>query len=862
MAKKSPKKTGGGQKPKTTENIKKGATNKTEPKAAPKKQLSEPGPDLFEKVLGKKSVFVMAGLMALLLLVVFGGFAFGDKLFLFKDIGSDTINVFYPQLVHIADYLATDGIPKWSFNQGMGQNVLPLSIGDPFNWILFMMGKESLAYGIVWVEMLKIFTAGMLFYGFLRELKINYQTSMIGGILYAFSGFMIVGAGWYIFTTQGVYLALMLWGFERMFQRNSWWMFTLSVFVFSFNIPFDLYMAAILLFFYSTLRCIESSDSGIDWKRLLTMYGTMIIWGALGVFMSMAMLVSTVDQILNSPRVSGESAFFTELMSKSALTPVDTKQHLTIWGRLFSNDFFYGAQYELINNQITLPYKGWNNYLEAPALYCGLSTLLLLPQLMFYLDTRKRLIYGVGLLLAVLPLFFPFIRNTIWLYSGDYYRIFSLFVSVGLLLWGLHALDQIYKKQSVNLWVLAASTIFWLFLMFAPFMNSKDVAVDGGLRNILVIFLLAHAGAIAAMNFAQYRNSARIALLVLVAFEALYSGMSTYNSDRPVITKKEFKEKVGYNDVTVDAVKLLKEKDPSPFYRIEKSYKSGVAMHGSTNDAKVQDYFGSASYHSFNQKNYIRFLAGLDVIDAKDENQTRWASGVITRPLLQIISSTKYTLTQNNGMPAFFYTDFDSIGTLKIRTNPFFLPLGFTYDKVLEEATFEKMRNPASQSIKKQITLLKAMTLSAEDMTAFNALAKFDTNTVNVNYAPEELTNDVNALRAETLEISKFSQNHIVGKISVSKAKALFLSIPFDPSWSVKVDGQPAQLYLANMGFSALPLTAGEHSIELQFTPPYWTLSILMTVLGFVVFGGLIWWTRTWVKPYEGVEEVLVAEEV
>lgn len=852
MAKKTPKKTDGGQSPKTPTNTKKTTTAKVEkkelPKPTPQKPLSEPRPDFFEKVLGKNTVFLMAGLLFVLLMVVFGGFAFGDKLFLFKDIGSDTINVFYPQLVHVADYLATEGIPKWSFNQGMGQNILPLSVGDPFNWLLYMMGKDNLAYGIVWVEMLKIFMAGMFFYGFLRTLKLNYQTSMIGGILYAFSGFMIVGAGWYVFTTQGVYLALMLWGFERMLQKNSWWMFTLAVFLFSFNLPFDLYMAAFMLFFYSTLRFLEVY--GWKPKKLAILYLAMIVWGALGVFMSMAMLVSTVDQILNSPRVSGDSAFFTQLMSKSPLSPVDAKQHLTIWGRLFSSDFFYGAQYEIANNQMTLSYKGWNNYLEAPALYCGLSTLLLLPQVLWHLDNRKRLIYGAGLLLVLLPLFFPFLRNTIWLYSGDYYRIFSLFVSIGFLMWGLRALDLIYKKASVNLWVLVASLVFWLFLMFAPFMNSKEVAVDGGLRNILVIFLLAHAAAIAAMHFAQYRNSARIALLVLVAFEAIYTGLATYNAERPVITKKEFREKVGYNDVTVDAVALLKQKDPMPFYRIEKSYKSGVAMHGSTNDAKVQGYFGSSSYHSFNQKNYIRFLAGLDVIDSKDENQTRWASGVITRPLLQIISSTKYTLVQNNAMPPFFYTDFDSIGSLKIRSNPFFLPLGFTYDRVLEETVFGNLRNPANQSIKKQIALLKAMTLQAEDIAAFEGLATFDTANIAVNYAPEELTTDVNALRAETLEMTKFSQNKIAGKITVSKPKALFFSIPFDPSWSAKVDGKPTKLYLANMGFMALPLSAGEHTVELAFTPPFWTMSVLLTVLGFVVFGLLLWLTRKKVRPY------------
>src|SRR5512146_524561 len=53
-------------------------------------------------------------------LVVFRDFVLLRHVYLFKDIGSDSINSTYPTLFHVVDYLRTEGIPKWTFFQGMG----------------------------------------------------------------------------------------------------------------------------------------------------------------------------------------------------------------------------------------------------------------------------------------------------------------------------------------------------------------------------------------------------------------------------------------------------------------------------------------------------------------------------------------------------------------------------------------------------------------------------------------------------------------------------------------------------------------------------------------------------------------------
>ena len=71
------------------------------------------------------------------------------------------------------------------------------------------------------------------------------------------------------------------------------------------------------------------------------------------------------------------------------------------------------------------------------------------------------------------------------------------------------------------------------------------------------------------------------------------------------------------------------------FFRVEKSYASSPAAGVSLNDAKVQGYYGTSSYYSFNPLDYIGFLGALGVIDPTDPAQTNWTPGLKNRFVLQ-----------------------------------------------------------------------------------------------------------------------------------------------------------------------------------------------------------------------------------
>src|SRR5712692_952193 len=106
-------------------------------------------------------------LLLLVGLVVFRDFLLGDKLPLYKDIGSDSLNDSYPYFVHLSDYIRHTGFPSWSFYIGMGQSLSLFAgylVWQPIVWL----PRELIPQALVFQHLLKVVLVGLLFFRFLR----------------------------------------------------------------------------------------------------------------------------------------------------------------------------------------------------------------------------------------------------------------------------------------------------------------------------------------------------------------------------------------------------------------------------------------------------------------------------------------------------------------------------------------------------------------------------------------------------------------------------------------------------------------------------------------------------------------------
>jgi uncharacterized membrane protein YfhO len=750
---------------------------------------------------------------------VFKDYLLLKKLFLFKDIGSDTITTFYPQYLHISDYLRTEGIPKWSFNQGMGQNIFPGGIADPFNLILYALGRDYLAYGIVYIEFLKVFLAGIVFYYYLKLLDLTKYTSLLGSLLFAFSGYMILGTSWWATHSSVVlYGAFLLFAFEKLFKQNSWiWLPPAVVLIADTKIVF--YAEFLLL--YALFRFI--SEKGWQTKKFFLLIVQVAGLGLLGVAISAFSFIGIFLNVLQSPRVTGEVSFVKTLSATPFFSLERPLHYITIVMRLFSNDLLGTA----------LNFHGWRNYLEAPSFYCGIITLLLVPQIFPCLNEKKKIIYAFFLVFWLLVLIFPHFRFAFYWYAGNYYKnALSFFVPVILLFYGLQALDKLDDAFKPNLLLLFATVVSLLAALFYPY-SAVSGHVDSRLQFIVAGLLILYSILISLYRSAK-KQYFKCLVIASVCIEAAFFSYITVNN-RNAVTREEHMQKAGYNDYTVDALNYIRSHDPG-FYRINKNYFSGTAMHTSWNDAKAQGYYGSPSYSSFNQKWYIRFLRAVELIDQRGEHQTRWCPGLIASPLMQGFASTKYQLTKKSLNDTPFiqstYVAIGKAGDVVILKNNFFLPLGFTYDHYVLFRDFNK-----ATALQKHITLFNAFVIGEMDRECMNTFSKYDIKEVPTGiYDLKQYSHDVSVRKDHHLEISEHSQNHVKGTIRLDKKELLFFSIPYDPGWTAIVDGKKIRPLLVNIGFMGVIIDAGDHTVELAYKVPYFNTGLVISMVSFFIY--------------------------
>ncbi len=716
-------------------------------------------PNFYDSYIKGKELYYLLGILTVVSYFVFSDFINLKKVWLFKDIGSDSINIFYPWLVCISDTMKADGYPGWSFSQGMGQNIFPIWLGDFFSDFLALFDKHAIAYGLAYMEVVKVILSGFIFFKFLKELKLDNYVCLVFGLFYAFSGFILIGGTWVIFSVEALYIALIFYGFERWLNHKKYLWFITGIMCLSFLQPFLLLPYSIVLFLYITARYFDVNENGA--KDYFVFLVKTIGLAAIGVGISSFQLLPDVLQYLESPRVGGESSFFVKLQKQPMFGLADEMLRFTTIFRSFGSDMLGNGS----------NFKGWQNYLEAPVFYCGIICLIVFPQFFITLTTKQKKTYGIVTVLLCLPILFPYFRYAFWAFSGDYFRAFSLVITTFLIIYSARALNFIIQKNKVNKIILVFTLLFLLFLLYTPKMQFKSF-VNNELRLTVTLLLLVYTCFIFIIGTSK-KTVGRFKLIILLicVFEISSFSYKTINN-RDALKSKTFKDKLGYNDFTVDAVDYLKSIDKS-FFRINKDYSSGLAIHSSINDAKVQGFYGTASYYSFNQKNYIKFLGDLNVIDIKDENSTRWAKGLGDRPILFSIASGKYWLSKRTDK-AVANMGFDSIakfGDVTIYKNKFALPFGYTYDKTIGEDAFKKL-----SPTQKDFCLLRACVIGNEDKATFASLKSFNVADTIAPITFDNYMAYVNELKKDSLFFTKFSNNHITGNISLNEPKILFFS--------------------------------------------------------------------------------------
>ncbi len=513
-----------------------------------------------------------------------------------------------------------------------------------------------------------------------------------------------MGSCWIISADEVVGFAFLLFATEVAVARGNWIYLSFAVALLGMITVFHFYLGALLLCFYVAARFLERPSD--QHQSALFVVAKILAAAALGVGLAAVVWMPSLHSILNSPRGSGIISNFAFGVAPSRIFQFDSPlSYLTAALRPFGNDLLGSGD----------KFRGWENYFEAPATYCGLLPILILPQAFVGATKNQRLVYALFLCFVIVPILFPWFRFLFWAFRGGYFRGFSLFSVLGIIAVAGKVFSEYTARGRLNLIVLTATVVLLLLFLFLP-VRELQILIDSKLRVVTTAFVVFYGATLAAGHLLKRQQLAGWILLVAVTIELILSNALTV--DRTTVTKDELNQRTGYNDETTDVVRDLKASDHD-FYRVTKMWGSGPANRVSYNDSLIFGFYGTPCYSSFNNIDYIRFLIGVDAIPADNiATDAQWSPGLIWEPLLATFACEKYVITTDPQRfeNADHYEFLRRYSDIYVFRNTLAMPLGLVFDHYLPEDVFLEMPKWA-----KAQALIQVMTVERQERCSFDS---------------------------------------------------------------------------------------------------------------------------------------------
>lgn len=773
----------------------------------------------------KKPLGYLFATVTFIVVVIFFNFLTNSFLYLYTDIGSDTATGFFPNFYGYVTYFGMHGIPTWTFTEGMGSNVFPAVFSNPMHILFFLFQPKAIPYVILFIAILKLYIAAYFFFRYFRLLDLSAFSSIVGSLLLTFSGFMILGGTWYLFSAEGMQFAIFLFGIESYIKKRNVTAFVIAVALTAAQQPFNLFLISLFAVLYLTMRIIGDEQKSV--KELFSFFGKFILLGALGIGLSFVLFYANFNRVMESPRVSGEASYTESLSQKPFYEIASTVELQTTVYRLLSSDMAGAGN----------KYTGYINYLEGPMGYVGLLSLLLLAHTFKYLTKRQKIFFIIIFSIWLISSLFPYFRYAFWLFNGDYYRTYSFYFSFYIAFYALKSLDIIFTVEKADFKPLIISAV--VILAMALFNFESKVIANESMQILVLTFVILYVAIFFMMKEKSILQYLPKALLGLITLELAVFSYMTIN-DRGLLTIEQYTSKTGYFDYTKEAIAKIKSLDKS-FFRIDKDYHSAWSKHVSFLDAMAQNYFGTETYNNFNQKYYVNFLAGMKIFDPKNEIATRWSIGLKHRYYLQIMANTRYRLCKSEwkGYESFGAELVDSVDKIKIYEYKNFVPFGSSYHAYITESEFAKL-----PIIHSDVMTLRAIVIAdslKKNYYDYEELKHSDTLAL---YPPEVIADYSKDIGSEHLKMKNFTQKLIEGTITLSTDKIVLITTPFDKGWKLEVDGKPHEIIIVNHGLIGIKLPKGNHEIKLEYGLRNLGISLLISGFSALMLIALILFNR------------------
>lgn len=567
----------------------------------------------------------------------------------------------------LSNFISTGhfSFPMVDYRLGMGMDVLTTLNGFMADDLLaaFVPSQQiALLYDVL--VAVRMWAMGLFFCIYCRVMgKRRALPVLAGAVTYVFCGYFLMVSIQHVSLTTGfIFLPLLMTGVERVLRGRHYGVLVAAVALAMFFDFYHCYVDLLLLMVYALLRIfpiLRSKGLSGFLRQGLPLMGAVLC----GLGVSAVIFFPICYAYLTSARVSVDSGYQDSMLYYP----------FSYYTRLIANFF--------------LPDMSTDSYLQTNFLPIALPCIVLL----FMRRNRRDAALKTGFLLLVIFTCVPLAGKA---FNGFSYVTnrwcYALALAVGLVVvWAFPGLAHMGQKERVT--VLSAAVIYAAFVILSG--SAKENLSLAGLAmlglTISALLCLPQSKSLQESRFIERALFGVTVCGALTYFVVSYSP----NFGNAIGTFAEVPVMKTYEQQAVSAVNLIEDED---FYRVGQKQMN-------SNYAALFNFYGVMSYYSLTPEIVTEYYTELEMDTAR---YTYIMSGLDGRADLNALASVKYFIVDESrcGIVPFGFELYKENEGLDGKTdlifkNRYALPLGYTYDSIIDRETYDELLPLEKQAV-------------------------------------------------------------------------------------------------------------------------------------------------------------------
>lgn len=717
-----------------------------------------------------------------------------------------------------------DGNISWNWNTDLGANFVGsyafYLLGSPFFWITLLFPNRFVPYLMGPLLILKFGFAALTAYLYIRRFTKTSNAAMLGGILYAFSGFSVYNVFFNHFHEAIIAFPLLLLSLELLITENRRGVFALAVAFCAVTNYFFFFGMVVFAVIYFFVRLFSGAI-----KVRLARFITLIFEAVIGLLMSAILLLPAINAILDNSRVSSTLIGWNGIMYGKEQIYLNVIQCFFFPPDLPARPvFFPGANVKWSS------LGGWLPVFSMVGVFAWFTNR--------KGSWQKRLI-AICAFMALVPI----LNSAFYAFNTSYYaRWFYMPILIMCLVTVQLSEDMSVDWKCGWRWVMGITLGFTLTIGFFPqkdkagkiiyglYTQSEDytyVARFWATSVIAIVSLVIVRALISLLRknrTAFYRTAIACVCVVSVIYANVFIATGRAHSYE---IKEVMIDSLIEGEVTLD--------DESNFRIDTYDCVDNTGM-----------YLGFPTINAFHSVVPSSIMEFYKYVGVERSVGSRPETDV---PALRPLLSVKYLLNRESGkdfvdedgetlMPDYKYIK--TSGGYYVYENENYVPYGFSYDYYMTQEFCDGYNEDSRSRL-----MLKAILLNERQIKKYGDIMQniedigyedtYETGTT-LSLSDEAMSIDSKNL-AETSAYSFDIDNYgFEAKVTRDKESLVFFSVPYDKGWRATVNGQAVEIEKVNVGFMAVSVPSGNSTIRFDYETPLLAEGTKLTIAAITVF--------------------------